>query len=147
MFLNKVYPNLDIEFLDTSVVEKARKMAVWCDKDHVCKTMSYDEFLKSSGLFLIYPETKREGITLAAIDNSIMFVLPQHKTDDIFRVVNKDEYDDRDVAITNLIDSYERLMSFGRKHLNDLFVLDGIVNLIFCLIWLFNLKIYHFSYS
>ncbi|MDO4710564.1 MAG: ATP-dependent DNA helicase RecG, partial [Peptostreptococcaceae bacterium] len=35
---------------------------------------------------------------------------------------------DRDVVITNLIDSYDRLISFGRKHLNDLFVLDGIIN-------------------
>jgi len=61
-------------------------------------------------------------------DNSIMSVLPQHKTDAIFRVKNKDRYDDRDVVITNLIDSYDRLMAFGQKHLNDLFVLDGIVN-------------------
>ena len=84
-------------------------------------------------MILTDPETKREGITLAAIllfgkDNSIMFVLPQHKTDAIFRVENKDRYDDRDVVITNLIDSYDRLIEFGQKHLNDLFVLDGIVN-------------------
>ncbi|HEK9660830.1 TPA: ATP-dependent DNA helicase RecG, partial [Streptococcus equi subsp. equi] len=46
----------------------------------------------------------------------------------IFRVENKDRYDDRDVVITNLIDSYDRLIEFGQKHLNDLFVLDGIVN-------------------
>lgn len=57
-----------------------------------------------------------------------MSVLPQHKTDAIFRVENKDRYDDRDVITTNLIDSYERLILFGQKHLNDLFVLDGIVN-------------------
>ena len=50
------------------------------------------------------------------------------KTDAIFRVENKDRYDDRDVIITNLIDSYDRLIEFGQKHLNDLFVLDGIVN-------------------
>lgn len=46
----------------------------------------------------------------------------------IFRVENIERYDDRDVITTNLIDSYERLISFGQKHLNDLFVLDGIVN-------------------
>ncbi len=132
-FVNKVYPNLDIDFLDASVIEKARKMAVGRNKDHVWKTMKDEELLRSSGLILTDPETKREGITLAAIllfgkDNSIMSVLPQHKTDAIFRVENKDRYDDRDVVITNLIDSYERLMNFGRKHLNDLFVLDGIFN-------------------
>ena len=57
-----------------------------------------------------------------------MSVLSQHKTDAIFRVENKDRYDDRDIVITNLIDSYDRLISFGQKHLNELFVLDGIVN-------------------
>ena len=108
-------------------------MAVARNKDHVWKTMSDEELLRCSGLILTDPETKREGITLAAIllfgkDNSILSVLPQHKTDAIFRVENKDRYDDRDVVITNLIDSYERLMNFGRKHLNDLFVLDGIFN-------------------
>lgn len=95
--------------------------------------MSDKELLRSSGSILTDPETKREGITQAAIllfgkDNSIMSVLPQHITDAIFRVENKDRYDDRDVVITNLIDSYERLMEFGRKHLNDLFVLGGIYN-------------------
>lgn len=95
--------------------------------------MSNEELLRSANLILTDPETRREGITLAAIllfgkDNSIMSVLPQHKTDAIFRVENKDRYDDRDVVITNLIDSYDRLIEFGQKHLNDLFVLDGIVN-------------------
>lgn len=33
--------------------------------------------------------------------------------------------EEREVIITNLIDSYRRLMEFGKKHLNDLFVLDG----------------------
>ena len=88
---------------------------------------------RSANLILTDPETRREGITLAAIllfgkDNSIMSVLPQHKTDAIFRVENKDRYDDRDVVITNLIDSYDRLIEFGQKHLNDIFVLVGIVN-------------------
>ena len=108
-------------------------MAVSRNKNHVWENMSNEELLRSANLILTDLETKREGITLAAIllfgkDNSIMSVLPQHKTDAIFRVENKDRYDDRDVVITNLIDSYDRLIEFGQKHLNDLFVLDGIVN-------------------
>ena len=108
-------------------------MAISRNKNHVWGNMSNEELLRSADLILTDPETKREGITLAAIllfgkDNSIMSVLPQHKTDAIFRVENKDRYDDRDVVITNLIDSYDRLIEFGQKHLNDLFVLDGIVN-------------------
>lgn len=52
--------------------------------------------------------------------------MPQFKTDAIYRVENMDCYDDRDVIITNLIDSYDRLIEFGKKHLNDVFVLEGI---------------------
>ena len=37
-----------------------------------------------------------------------------------------DRYDDRDVILTNLLDSYDRMIAFGQKHLNDSFVLDGI---------------------
>lgn len=89
--------------------------------------------LRSTNLILLDPETNEEGITLATIlllgkDSTIMSVLAQHKTDAIFRVDNKDRYDDRDVIIKNLLDSYDRLIAFGQKHLNDLFVLDGIVN-------------------
>ena len=132
-FVNKVYPNLGIDFLDSSIIERVKKMVVERNKNHIWGNMSNEEVLRSANLILTDSETNREGITLAAIllfgkDNSIMSVLPQHKTDAIFRVENKDRYDDRDVIITNLIDSYYRLIEFGRKHLNDLFVLDGIVN-------------------
>ena len=133
-FVNKVYPNLDIGFLDSAVIDKAKKMATTRNKNHVWENMNDEELLRSANLILTDPDTKCEGITLAAIllfgkDNSIMSVLPQHKTDAIFRVENKDRYDDRDVVITNLIDSYDRLIAFGQKHLNDLFVLDGIINI------------------
>ncbi|SEQ26125.1 ATP-dependent DNA helicase RecG [Lachnospiraceae bacterium RM5] len=79
---------------------------------------------------MIDPDTGREGITLAAIllfgkDSTIMSVLPQYKTDAIYRVKNMDRYDDREVIITNLIDSFRKLMDFGKKHLNDVFVTEG----------------------
>ena len=132
-FVNKVYPNLKIDFLDINIIKKVRKMAILRNQNHIWKNLNDEELLRSANLILIDPETNKEGITLAAIllfgkDNSIMSVLPQHKTDAIFRVENKDRYDDRDVIITNLIDSYDRLISFGQKHLNDLFILDGILN-------------------
>lgn len=43
----------------------------------------------------------------------------------IFRVQNLDRYDDRDVIVTNLLDSYDRMSEFAKKHLNDPFVLEG----------------------
>lgn len=132
-FVNKVFPNLTLDCLDSSIIARVRKRASIRNQNHSWKDMTDEELLRSANLILIDPQTGREGLTLAAIllfgkDNAIMSVLPQHKTDAIFRVVNKDRYDDRDVIITNLIDSYDRLIAFGQKHLNDLFVLDGIVN-------------------
>jgi len=129
-FVNKVYPKLGLEFLDSDVIRRAKRMAVSRVDNHPWMNMSEEEILRSSGLILIDPDTGKEGITLAAIllfgkDSTIMSVLPQYKTDAIYRVKNLDRYDDREVIITNLIDSYRRLMEFGKKHLNDVFVLDG----------------------
>ena len=36
-----------------------------------------------------------------------------------------DRYDDREVIITNLVDSFRKLMDFEKKHLNDVFVTEG----------------------
>ena len=65
---------------------------------HPWVDMTDEEMLRSCRLILEDPETNKEGITLAAIllfgtDNRIMSVLPQHKTDAIFRVFNVDCYD------------------------------------------------------
>ena len=99
--------------------------------NHPWKSMSDEELLRSTGLILKDDFTQTEGITVAGIllfgkDSTIMAVLPQHKTDAIFRVKNVDRYDDRDVIITNLIETYDRLVEFGHKHLSDPFVLEGI---------------------
>ena len=101
------------------------------NEHHPWVDMTDEEMLRSCGLILEDPETNKEGITLAEIllfgtDNRFMSVLPRHKTDSIFRVFNVDRFDDRDVVVTNLIESYDRLMDFGKKHLNDVFTLDGI---------------------
>jgi ATP-dependent DNA helicase RecG len=130
-FVNKVYCGFGLDFLDANVINKARKLAMAKRDKHPWGTMSDEEILRSTGLILTDMEKNKEGITLAAIllfgkDSSIMSVLPQFKTDAIYRVKNLDRYDDREVVITNLIDSYDILMEFGKKHLNDSFVMEGI---------------------
>ena len=129
-FVNKVYPKLGLELLDFDVIGKAKNMALTRVDNHPWTNMNEEEILRSSGLILTDPDTGEEGITLASIllfgkDSTIMSVLPQYKTDAIYRVKNVERYDDREVIMTNLIDSYRRLMDFGKKHLNDIFVLDG----------------------
>lgn len=130
-YVNKVFPVFGISDLRMDLIERAKIMTRSRAKDHPWMDMTNEEVIRSAGLVLKDPSSGEEGITLAAIllfgtDQMIMSVLPQHKTDAIFRVFNTDRYDDRDVVITNLIESYERLMAFGKKHLNDTFHLDGI---------------------
>lgn len=129
-FVNKVFPEWGMDVLRPDLIERARKMTRARSNNHPWLSMDDEELLRSAGLILLDHESRREGITLAAIllfgkDTTIMSALPQHKTDMIFRVQNLDRYDDRDVIVTNLLDSYGRMSEFAKKHLNDPFVLDG----------------------
>jgi ATP-dependent DNA helicase RecG len=129
-FVNKV-TGFGMDALRSDLIERARKLSRIRRNDHPWLAMSDEEILRSEGLFLTDPDRQKEGVTLAGAllfgtDQTIMSVLPQHKTDAIYRVENLDRYDDRDVIITNLFDSYDRLMAFGAKHLSDPFVLEGI---------------------
>lgn len=129
-FVNKV-TRFQLEDLRSDLVDRARAMTTIRSANHPWKSMNDEELLRSAGLILKDESTRDEGITIAAIllfgkDSTIMSVLPQHKTDAIFRVENLDRYDDRDVIITNLLETYDRLIDFGHKHLSDSFILDGI---------------------
>lgn len=129
-FVNRVFPEWGIDVLRTDLIDKARKMTRVRSDNHPWQSMDDEELLRSAGLILMDRESRKEGITLAAIllfgkDTTIMSALPQHKTDMIFRVENLDRYDDRDVIVTNLLDTYERMSAFAKKHLSNPFVLDG----------------------
>lgn len=50
-----------------------------------------------------------------------MNACPAYETDALVRKINVDRYDDREVIRTNLIESFDQLMEFGRKHLSDKF--------------------------
>ena len=130
-YVNKVFPVFGIGDLRQDLIERAKNMTRSRANNHPWLDMSNEQVIRSAGLVLKDRSSGKEGLTLAAIllfgtDQLIMSVLPQHKTDAIFRVFNTDRYDDRDVVITNLIESYDRLIAFGQKHLNDTFHLDGI---------------------
>ena len=129
-FVNRVFPEWGLDVLRTDLIDKARKMTRVRSDNHPWQSMDDEELLRSAGLILMDRESREEGITLAAIllfgkDTTIMSALPQHKTDMKFRVENLDRYDDRDVIVTNLLDMYERMSEFAKKHLSNPFVLDG----------------------
>ena len=129
-FVNKV-TRFGMDDLRSDLIDRARAMTSIRNANHPWKSMSDEALLRSAGLILRDETTREEGVTIAAIllfgkDSTIMSVLPQHKTDAIFRVENLDRYDDRDVIITNLLETYDRLIAFGHKHLSDPFILEGV---------------------
>ena len=91
--------------------------------------MNDQELLMSAGLYGTDMVTGEKGFNLAAIlllgkDDVIMNVCPAYETDALVRRVNVDRYDDREIIRTNLVESFELLMDFARKHLPDKFFLE-----------------------
>jgi ATP-dependent DNA helicase RecG len=92
--------------------------------------MDDTQLLQSAQLYQPDPDRGEFGVSLAGVmlfgtDSQILQVCPAHRTDLILRKVNVDRYDDRDLVRTNLIDSYDRILDFIRKHLPDPFYLEG----------------------
>ena len=127
---NTVYPYCKITDLRKDLIDKARQLAVNQNSNHPWKNLTNIDLLKSAKLYSKDYTTNKEGFTLACIllfgkDETILSVVPHHKTDLILRKKNLDRYDDRDDVRTNLIESYERILAFGQKHLSDPFYLEG----------------------
>lgn len=130
----KIYPYAKFEDLRMDLLPKIRIMAQnHAGGTHPWISMDDAELLKSAGLYGRDIATGDEGFNLAAImllgkDDVILNVAPAYVTDAVVRKVNIDRYDDREVIKTNLIESYGRLMDFGKKHLPDKFFLENDVN-------------------
>lgn len=130
----KIYPYATLEDLRLDLLPQVRIMAQsHVGGKHPWTTMTDEELLKSAGLYGRDMATGVEGYNLAAImllgkDDVILNVAPTYVTDAIVRKVNVDRYDDREIIKTNLIESYDQLIEFGRKHLPDKFFLEDTVN-------------------
>ena len=130
----KIYPYAKLEDLRVDLLPKIRIMAQnHAGGQHPWTTMDDEALLKSAGLYGRDIATGEEGYSLAAImllgkDDVILNVAPAYVTDALVRKVNIDRYDDREIIKTNLIESYEMLLEFGRKHLPDKFFLEDTVN-------------------
>ncbi|MCD7884644.1 MAG: putative DNA binding domain-containing protein [Lachnospiraceae bacterium] len=126
----KIYPYAQITDLRLDLLPRVRQMAVnHAGGVHPWKDLSDEELLKSAGLYGTDMATGESGYNLAAImllgkDDVILNVCPAYLTDALLRKVNVDRYDDREIVRTNLIESYDRLMEFARKHLLDKFFLE-----------------------
>ena len=130
----RIYPYAKTEDLRLDLLPKIRVMAQnHAGGQHPWTAMDDLELLKSAGLYGRDIVTGEEGYNLAAImllgrDEVILNAVPAYVTDALVRRVNVNRYDDREIVKTNLIESYDRLFEFGRKHLPDKFFLDETIN-------------------
>ena len=127
---NAVFPYATASDLKQELIDRARTMATNRSPHHPWERMTNDEILRSAGLYKKNLQTGESGYTLACIllfgtDEAILSALPHHKTDAIYRVEEADRYDDRDVIRCNLIESYDRLMAFVEKHIDDKFYMEN----------------------
>ena len=127
---NRIFPYADMDELDEELFTRVRKTVGNLRPGHLWVSMDNIDLLKSAGMYLKDQGTGKQGITLAGIlifgsELMIQTALPHYRTDAILRRENLDRYDDRDDIRVNLLRSYERLMQFVSKHLNDKFYLEG----------------------
>lgn len=126
----KIYPYVTEADLRLDLLPKVRKLAVnHSGGNHLWKKLDDIELIKSAGLYGVDRVTGEQGYNLASVmllgkDDVILDIAPAYVTDALVRKVNVDRYDDREIIKTNLIDSYDLLMEFGRKHLPDKFFLE-----------------------
>lgn len=127
---NTVFPYATVSDLKQELIDRARIMATNRNPHHPWERMTNEEILRRAGLYKKNLQTGESGYTLACIllfgtDEAILSALPHHKTDAIYRVKETDRYDDRDDIRCNLIESYDRLMAFIEKHVDDKFYMEN----------------------
>ena len=126
----RIYPYVAMEDLRLDLLPGLRVMAVNHSMgSHPWKNMTDGELLRSAGLFGVDRAIGERGYNLAAVmllgkDDVIRDIVPAYVAEALLRKVNVDRYDDRERIQTNLVESYDRLMEFGRKHLPDKFYLE-----------------------
>jgi len=125
-----IFPHLRKQDLREDLVRRARLMAVSRRPDHPWGDMDDNELLRSSRLWGRDAQTGEEGFNRACVlllgtDEAILSCCPAYRTDAVFSRGSADRYDDREMVSTNLLDAYDTLIAFCRKHIDDPFALDG----------------------
>lgn len=125
-----IYPCIALQDLRVDVIKRVRELVAARDADHPWLRLDNTALLRSAKLYGKDRETGAEGFTLAAAlmlgtDDLISDVCPGYRTDAIVRLQDTDRYDDRRIVATNLIDAYDQLSDFARRHLPDPFVLEN----------------------
>ena len=127
---NKIYPFLKENHFAKGIIDRTRRIIKNNRPDHPWNDLANHDFYISTGLYRTDLITGAEGFTMSALllfarDEVIQSAIPHYKIDALLRVENIDRYDDRENIRCNLIEAYDRLMSFVAKHLPDPFYLEG----------------------
>ncbi len=128
----RIFPYVSLDDLRLDLLPRIRKLATNnIEGMHGWESMTDVELLRSAGLYGTDRATGEKGYNLAAVmllgkDDVIRDICPAYETDALVRKINVDRYDDREIVRTNLIESYDKLMDFARKHLPDKFFLEGL---------------------
>lgn len=128
----EVFPRLTLDDFRLDLLPMVRQEAqnhLTNGKRHPWVDMDDETLFRASGLIDEDKATHEVGFNLAAVlllgkDETIMRICPQYETDALLRVANIDRYDDRHIAKTNLLGSYDELLDFSRKHLPAPFFLE-----------------------
>ena len=129
----RVYKYVKIEDMRVDLLPLCRQRALNKRPGHPWKDLDDEALMKSVGIYGEDYATGDKGFNLAGImllgrDEVIQSVTSGYRTDAILRKVNLDRYDDREIIRTNLIESFDLLMEFARKHLWDKFYIEDNVN-------------------
>jgi ATP-dependent DNA helicase RecG len=126
----RVYKHVAASDLKLEMLDGMRERAARKRPDHEWARLDDESLMRSAGLFGKDYSTGDEGFNLAAVlllgkDEVIRSVCPPYKTDAIWRVDPDSRYDDRLVVRCNLVEAYDLLADFCRKHMPDRFALEG----------------------
>ncbi len=127
---NRIYPYLTEDHFAKGIVERVRRIIKNNRPDHPWNDLSDKDFFITTGLYRTDLTSGHEGFTMSALllfgrDEIIQSAIPHYKVDAVLRRNDLDRYDDRENIRCNLIEAYDRLMSFVAKHLPDKFYLAG----------------------
>ena len=126
----RVLPWLGMKDLQPELFARARDLLRAQHQNHPWMKLANEKLLHIGGFIRQDPLSSQTGYTLAAAlmfgtDQTIQQAAPAMVFDALLRKDNVDRYDDRLLLYTNLIDTFDQLMGFVNKHLNDPFYLEG----------------------
>lgn len=123
---NRIYPYLKREHLSDETIQKAKNLIRDNNSDHPWLGLDEMAFFRLANLYREDISTGEQGFTLGALmlfgkSEVIQSALPYYRIDAIVRLKDTNRYDDHISLDGNIIEAYDQLMAFIRKHMPDKF--------------------------